>query len=200
VRPPGRRAEDDVNLITGTLRSHPRPGSTGPGSIAVTPVALRGRDGGGQIEAGEPGSPAFTVCTPGGGSSYPMIAHTLAGEGFDAFNPQSGGSEPRIGYGDKPTALQASQVTAVHEAAAVRRLTPVECERLQGFPDDWTRWLDDGSEQSDSARYRQCGNAVAVPVAEWIARRVVAVDQASAAEGAAMTRLLASLRPAGDDR
>jgi len=53
----------------------------------------------------------------------------------------------------------------------VRRLTPTECERLQGFPDGWT------AEQSDSARYRQLGNAVAVPVIEWIARRIVEVHQ-----------------------
>jgi DNA (cytosine-5)-methyltransferase 1 len=52
----------------------------------------------------------------------------------------------------------------------VRRLTPTECERLQGFPDGWT----DG--QSDSARYRQLGNAVAVPVAGWIGRRIVEGD------------------------
>jgi site-specific DNA-cytosine methylase len=44
----------------------------------------------------------------------------------------------------------------------VRRLTPIECERLQGFPDDWTEG------QSDSHRYKQMGNAVAVPVVEWI--------------------------------
>ena len=44
----------------------------------------------------------------------------------------------------------------------VRRLTPIECERLQGFPDDWT------AGQSDSQRYKQMGNAVAVPVVEWI--------------------------------
>ena len=49
----------------------------------------------------------------------------------------------------------------------VRRLTPVECERLQGFPDGWT----DG--QPDTQRYRQLGNAVAVPVAEWIGRRIM---------------------------
>ena len=54
----------------------------------------------------------------------------------------------------------------------VRRLTPRECERLQGFPDDWT--LVDG--MSDSARYRMLGNAVAVPVAEWIGRRIVESD------------------------
>ena len=49
----------------------------------------------------------------------------------------------------------------------VRRLTPTECERLQGFPDGWT----DG--QADSNRYKQMGNAVAVPVVEWIIGRMV---------------------------
>jgi DNA (cytosine-5)-methyltransferase 1 len=52
---------------------------------------------------------------------------------------------------------------------APRRLTPLECERLQGFPDGWT------AGQSDSARYKQMGNAVTVNVAEWIGRRIVAV-------------------------
>jgi len=49
----------------------------------------------------------------------------------------------------------------------VRRLTPTECERLQGFPDGWT------SGQSDTHRYKQLGNAVSVPVAEWIGRRIM---------------------------
>jgi DNA (cytosine-5)-methyltransferase 1 len=44
----------------------------------------------------------------------------------------------------------------------VRRLTPLECERLQGFPDGWTEG------QADTHRYKQMGNAVAVPVVEWI--------------------------------
>jgi DNA (cytosine-5)-methyltransferase 1 len=52
-------------------------------------------------------------------------------------------------------------------ASGVRRLTPTECERLQGFPDGHT------AGQSDSARYRQLGNAVAVPVARWIGQRIV---------------------------
>lgn len=49
----------------------------------------------------------------------------------------------------------------------VRRLTPTECERLQGFPDGWT----DG--QSDAQRYKQLGNAVSVNVAEWIGKRIM---------------------------
>lgn len=55
---------------------------------------------------------------------------------------------------------------AIEDIRGIRRLTPTECERLQGFPDGWT----DG--QPDSARYRQLGNAVAVPVAEWLGRRI----------------------------
>jgi DNA (cytosine-5)-methyltransferase 1 len=54
-------------------------------------------------------------------------------------------------------------------SSGVRRLTPVECERLQGFPDGHT------AGQSDSSRYRQLGNAVAVPVARWIGRQLVKV-------------------------
>lgn len=53
----------------------------------------------------------------------------------------------------------------------VRRLTPVECERLQGFPDNWTEG------QSDTKRYKQLGNAVCVPVAEWIGRRILAASR-----------------------
>ena len=56
---------------------------------------------------------------------------------------------------------------AVEAKMIVRRLTPKECERLQGFPDDWT------AGQADSARYKQMGNAVAVPVVNWIIERMV---------------------------
>lgn len=58
---------------------------------------------------------------------------------------------------------------------SVRRLTPLECERLQGFPDGWTAI--EGDETPDTPRYKAIGNAVAVPVVEWIGRRIVAVEQ-----------------------
>ena len=68
---------------------------------------------------------------------------------------------------DKINTLQARMGTGGNNmpmvaTTQVRRLTPLECERLQGFPDGWT----DG--QSDTNRYKQMGNAVAVPVVEWI--------------------------------
>lgn len=52
----------------------------------------------------------------------------------------------------------------------VRRLMPVECERLQGFPDGWTSMV------ADSHRYRTLGNAVAVPVAHWLGIRILAAE------------------------
>lgn len=65
-------------------------------------------------------------------------------------------------------------VNLVTGTRSVRRLTPVECERLQGFPDDWT--LVDGLKCPDSRRYAAMGNAVTVNVAEWIGQRIVALD------------------------
>jgi DNA (cytosine-5)-methyltransferase 1 len=58
----------------------------------------------------------------------------------------------------------------VSASTGVRRLMPVECCRLQGFPDDW---LDLDPPLADGPKYRMLGNAVAVPVAEWIGRRIV---------------------------
>ena len=63
------------------------------------------------------------------------------------------------------------------EMHVIRRLLPVECERLMGWPDDWTRWRDDGTEQADTHRYKQCGNGVASPVAQWVAERLLEVMQ-----------------------
>jgi DNA (cytosine-5)-methyltransferase 1 len=69
------------------------------------------------------------------------------------------------------------QVTAIHQATmAVRRLTPLECERLMGWPDNWTATKADGTPQSDTHRYKQCGNGVASPVAQWIAQQLIKLN------------------------
>ena len=72
-----------------------------------------------------------------------------------------GGKGPLISE-DKSLTIATSNDQTLLNNGTVRRLTPVECERLQGFPDDWT------AGQSDSSRYKQMGNAVAVPVVEWV--------------------------------
>jgi DNA (cytosine-5)-methyltransferase 1 len=64
-------------------------------------------------------------------------------------------------------------------AMAVRRLTPIECERLQGFPDNWSRisWKGKPEDQCpDGPRYKACGNSMAVPVMRWIGERIAAAD------------------------
>jgi DNA (cytosine-5)-methyltransferase 1 len=59
---------------------------------------------------------------------------------------------------------------------AVRRLTPVECERLQGFPDNYTNITWRKKEESpDGPRYKALGNSMAVPVMAWIGRRIANV-------------------------
>jgi len=76
------------------------------------------------------------------------------------------------------------QVEAVHKAASVvRRLTPIECCRLQGFPDDWNSEGIDKTgkriQMADAPRYRQLGNAVTVNVAQWIANNLARVYDAT---------------------
>jgi DNA-cytosine methyltransferase len=75
------------------------------------------------------------------------------------------------GAGGVPSSRGEHLVT--EPSMAVRRLTPLECERLMGWPDDHTRYKADGTEQADTHRYKQCGNGVASPVAEWIGKQLM---------------------------
>ena len=87
-----------------------------------------------------------------------------------AFNHQSGGD--MRGIDPRPTAqLQRHQETSILQGMAVRRLTPTECERLQGFPDGWTDIL---PTTPDGPRYKAIGNSMAVPVMRWIGSRIQA--------------------------
>jgi DNA (cytosine-5)-methyltransferase 1 len=77
------------------------------------------------------------------------------------------------------TRINASTTGAIMQQMAVRRLTPVECERLQGFPDGYTAipWKNKPVEQCpDGPRYKALGNSMAVPVMRWIGERIQAVE------------------------
>ena len=69
----------------------------------------------------------------------------------------------------------------VDNGSVVRRLTPLECERLQGFPDGWTdigEWVDTKGKKhkdADSPRYKALGNSIALPFWDWMAERMVNV-------------------------
>jgi DNA (cytosine-5)-methyltransferase 1 len=76
-----------------------------------------------------------------------------------------------------PGSIENSSTTAVlQQQMAVRRLTPRECERLQGFPDDYTLVEYRGRLAADGPRYKALGNSMAVPVMRWIGKRIAAVD------------------------
>jgi len=71
----------------------------------------------------------------------------------------------------------------VAQAWAVRRLTPTECERLQGFPDDYTAVPHRGKPMADGPRYKALGNSMAVPVMRWLGERIALVDAMPAQAG-----------------
>ena len=98
-----------------------------------------------------------------GGGNVPMIFEQEQAVAFDAYNHTVSEVNQTLRTGS-----DLDKMGTVLESSVVRRLTPVECERLQGFPDNWT------NNQADSNRYKQMGNAVAVPVVEWIVNRMVA--------------------------
>lgn len=92
--------------------------------------------------------------------------------------PQNGGN--RTGYDESGVSytLTKSDIHGVSVRNTVRRLTPVECERLQGFPDNHTQisWRGkDAADCPDGPRYRAIGNSMAVPVMRWIGERILAV-------------------------
>lgn len=63
----------------------------------------------------------------------------------------------------------------LNEQPVLRRLMPIECERLMGWADDWTRYGHTGEELADTHRYKMCGNGVVSPVARWIAEQITRV-------------------------
>ena len=100
-----------------------------------------------------------------GGGNMPLVAiqGNMIGRA-DSAGPQGKGYTEE---GEPMFTLTKTDVHAVASSSIVRRLTPKECERLQGFPDGWTE------PQTDGHRYRQLGNAVAVPVVEFVIKRLV---------------------------
>lgn len=112
-----------------------------------------------------------------------LSCHTLKDPPVVAF-AQNQRHEVRLegGDGSRVSALASSPdfskgqgASLIADGYTVRRLTPRECERLQGFPDDWTRIAYRGKtveECPDGPRYKAIGNSMAVPVMRWIGERI----------------------------
>ena len=107
-----------------------------------------------------------------GGGNMPLIFDNS--DESKVYEPKSA-FEENWAESEVKNALRANASKSSHAvvSATVRRLTPMECERLQGFPDSWTKFDAEGNEVTDGHRYKQMGNAVAVPVVEWIVNRLM---------------------------
>lgn len=180
-----RNDRGGLDVIVPPLKAQSGRSGKGDGAPLVLSVTERTREGGRNLEWQE--DLAYALDNPGGGerAQTRLVAVPLrsrqASEGVSM--PGRGGEDDEnlvwfqarasAGIGMNPTVLSPTLDVgkvggmAVAGGLGVRRLTPTECERLQGFPDGWTSGF------SDSVRYRMLGNAVCVPVAEWIGRRVL---------------------------
>ena len=117
---------------------------------------------------------AGTLCASGAGLSRPagMGSETDFCITSAGFRYKAGSATGSLGYQEEtaPTLLAAQQSGVLHHHYAdliVRRLTPLECERLQGFPDFWTE-QGGGRSISDTSRYQMLGNSIAVPCVAYI--------------------------------
>ena len=150
--------------------------------------------------ADEPTGPLLKGSPTGGGRPLPAVAIRTANTGANghgvalevahtldqaqgqavAFAQPTGsdvtagtlGANQGSGFRSNGTPVEG---VAIH-GMAVRRLTPRECERLQGFPDDYTLIAYRGKTAADGPRYKALGNSMAVPVMRWIGQRLQAVD------------------------
>jgi DNA (cytosine-5)-methyltransferase 1 len=114
------------------------------------------------------------------GTAYTVDTHATQGVAVAMVNMQ-GSKGNAVAQEDGPSftlnAMHGHDVHAIATAMQVRRLTPVECERLQGFPEGYTAipWRKKpASECPDGPRYKALGNSWAVPVVRWIGRRIAA--------------------------
>ena len=99
-------------------------------------------------------------------------AEATVGDSINISVPNSKTRRGRVQRGLAWTLQTSENQATLTPDARIRRLTPKECERLQGFPDDWTRYNSDDKEVSDSQRYKMCGNAVTVNVVRAVMERI----------------------------
>jgi len=102
-----------------------------------------------------------------GGNNTPLAAIGIQGNVIGRQHHNGPAGKGHTEEGDPMFTLNTIDQHAVATELVVRRLTPIECERLMGWPDDWT------AGQADSHRYKQCGNGVASPVARWIGEQLM---------------------------
>jgi len=187
---PGESGNAYWQRMTDYEREHNIDPTAGAAPWPARSVVLRGREGGATAELGDEVAGCLRASTGGGDKPHVLapvcvtgdITHTLKAEGFDASEDGTGRGQPIIGI-DVSHALMAargascsldpSMETFPHSGMAVRRLTPVECARLQGFPDDYlSQVIIRSKPAADGPMYKALGNSWAAPNVRWIGRRI----------------------------
>jgi DNA (cytosine-5)-methyltransferase 1 len=142
------------------------------------------------LQAAGPGAVAYSIMPMNSGKDY-KARETEVAQPLMAGGPVGGnqGGDFVLGFQSSQSGIREVDTHATLDAnmgsrrhngvtigSAVRRLTPRECERLQGFPDDYTLIPYRGKPAADGPRYKALGNSMAVPVMRWIGERIAAVD------------------------
>ena len=155
-------AFDETQVTSPGNRSNPKPGD------ACHPLEEGARAPVIAFKAGQ-GSKARSLGSAESGSQHaPAVAIRTAQTSSNGWGVDQSGSS---------YTLDGAQGQAIQQQMAVRRLTPRECERLQGFPDDYTLVPYRGKPAADGPRYKALGNSWAVPCARWIGERIVLVQR-----------------------
>lgn len=147
-----------------------------PDTVAGTTKASGGVLGGGS-ETFYVAPKAPTLLSSGAGFSRPgntVTEHeTYIAHAFKIRGGSGNGGKGYLGKDEQAFTLSTLQDQQIFQQMAVRRLTPVECERLQGFPDNYTNIKENCP---DGPRYKALGNSMAVPVMKWIGNRIQMVE------------------------
>ena len=177
----------------GTLRSNGGDLGGGSETLVTEPILIDGTRVN-DVRVYEPPVQTLKERMGTGGNNVPMLAFdTQFGSNANVFEDQSptlkaSQQSPSVAYDEYNDSINdihhslragTKQSTGLLESTMkIRRLTPLECERLMGWGDHHTRYKADGTEQADTHRYRQCGNGVASPVAQWVAEQIAKVEYA----------------------
>ena len=152
----------DQAVVAGTWRTH--------------------KDGEGFREIKDGDSPTIPARAREDGSGQPVVKYNYGQKSLNETLEKENLSEDQIkaldlynkkAQDDSPTLTEPHHNSLrLYERGAIRRLTPVECERLQGFPDNWTAIGKEMGNISDTQRYKMCGNAVTVDVVAAVANNI----------------------------
>jgi len=169
---------DDIRIQGDVINTLQARMGTGGGNVPMISYPIQdGRDmekNQNGLGIGDETDPSYTLDRTGGQAVAYSIREDAKANTFSATETDTALTV----QAHQPSVQSHHAQLFIADSPIVRRLTPVECERLQGFPDNWT------DDQADTNRYKQMGNAVAVPVVDYIIKRLVTLNTESLSDTA----------------